>query len=57
MNEEERGWSGCLVGEGDAQLIRGRSSTNEERLWGDLSALTNYGRRLVVWEVAIEPRP
>ena len=32
---EETVWSGWFVGEGDAQLIRGRCSTSEDRLWGN----------------------
>ena len=36
LNVEEVVWSGWFVGEGVAQLIRGRCSTNEERLWGNL---------------------
>ena len=32
LNAEETVWSGWFVGEGDAQLISGRCSTNEERL-------------------------
>ena len=36
-------WSGWFVGESDAQLIRGKCSTNEERLWGNRSALASDG--------------
>ena len=36
LNAEEAVWSSWFVGEGVAQLIRGRCSTNEERLWGNV---------------------
>ena len=48
LNAEEEVWSSWFVGEGDAQLIRGRCSTNEERLWGNLSSLTDDCRWLAV---------
>ena len=40
LNAEDVVWSGWFVGEGDAQLIRGGCSTNEECLSGNLSSLT-----------------
>ena len=39
LNAEEAVWPGWFIGEGDAQLIYGRFSTNEECLWGNLSSL------------------
>ena len=54
LNEEERVWSCLIVGESDAQLIRGKCSTNEERLWGNLSALTGNCRWLPMQVVVLE---
>ena len=61
LNAEEAVWSSWFVGEGDAQLIRGRCSTNEERLWGNLSSLTDDGRWLAVfegkrWQLNLDPK-
>ena len=54
LNAEEAVWSGWFVGEGEAQLIRGRCSTNEERLWGNLSSLTDDGKWLAVRVTMLE---
>ena len=54
LNAEEAVWSGWFVGEGEAQLIRGRCSTNEERLWGNLSSLTDDGKWLAVRVAVLE---
>ena len=54
LNAEEGVWSDWFVGESDAQLIRGKCSTNEERLWGNLSALTDDGRQLPVRVAVLE---
>ena len=48
LTTEEIVWSGWFVGEGDAQLIRGRCSTSRDRFWGNLSSLTDDGRWMVV---------
>ena len=48
LTAEETVWSGWFVGEGDAQLIRGRCSTSGDRLWGNLSSLTDDGRWMAV---------
>ena len=47
-------WSGRFVGESDAQLIRGKCSTNEEHFWGNLSTLTYNGRWLAVRVTLLE---
>ena len=44
LNAEEAVSLGWFVGEGEVQLICGRCSTNEERLWGNLSSLTDDGK-------------
>ena len=54
LNEEEGVWSGWFVVESDAQIIRGRCTTNHDRLWGNLSALTNNGRWLAMWVAVLE---
>ena len=54
LNAEEAVWSNWFVGEGEAQLIRGRCSTNEERLWGNLSSLTDDGRWLAMQVPVLE---
>ena len=41
LNEEEGIWFRWFVSEGDAQIICGRCPSNEYRLWGNLSALTD----------------
>ena len=33
LNDEEGVWFGWFVGEGDAQIIRGRYPSSEYRLW------------------------
>ena len=54
QNEEEGVWFGWFVGEGDAQIIRGRCPSNEYRLWGNLSALADNGQWLAVRVAVLE---
>ena len=60
LNEEEGVWFGWFVGEGDGQIIHGRCPSNEYRLWGNLSALSDNGWWLAMleskkWQVNMNP--
>ena len=54
LNKEEGVWSGWFVGESDGQIIRGKCPSNEYRLWGNLSALSDNGRWLAVRVAVLE---
>ena len=50
LNMEEEVCLGWFVGEGVAQMICGRCTTNEDCLWGNLSALTDDGKWVALLE-------
>ena len=54
LNDEYGVWSGWFVGEGDGQIIRGKCPSNEYRLWGNLSALSDNGWWLPVRVAMLE---
>ena len=54
LNDEEGVRLGWFVGEGDAQIIRGRYPSNKYRLWGNLSVLTDNGQLLALQVAMLE---
>ena len=54
LNDEEGLLFGWFVGEGDAQIIRGRCPSREYRLWGNISALTDNGQWVALRVAVLE---
>ena len=54
FNKEEGVWSGWFVGQSDGQIIRGKCPSNEYRLWGNLSGLSDNDRWLAVRVAVLE---
>ena len=56
LNVKEGVSSGWFISDGDEQIIYGKCTSNEDRLWGNLSALTNDGKWLAVLEAMLESK-